>query len=347
MSKIANKYDFAYAVGVIRVLETFLLSENEVERMVLAMNAPDAFRILNESDYADNKAGINNPADFQKVLDEGLMDIKENLDKITPNRRVLRILWYWHDFHNIKVMVKGKLGGKSYDQIEPLLNPMGAIPIESLKSFIYLDTDAPFLVSEQSEKYIKNKIKKIYTLFEKEKRNPLVIDLYFDQKMMKMIYNIAHDSKNEFLIKYVQKLIDMSNIKLFFRMKAQGKDLELYDLAFLWNGTIPFAKFKDAYKHDLSDFPDLMKSTPYSKIIAEGYKHFEAEKTLIFLEKLVEDHLTLFIREAKLTPFGPEPLIAYFLAKRNNALVMRMILINKLNNIEPEEIRTRLRKIYS
>lgn len=347
MNKIAGKYDFAYSVGVVRVLETMLLNENEVERMVLAMNAPDAFRILNEFDYADNKTGIDNPAEFQKVINEGLIDIKERLDEITADRRVLQILWFWYDFHNIKVLVKGKLSEKPFEELTHLLNPMGAIPVESLKTFIYMDTDAPFHIDEQAEKYIKNKIKKVYTLFEKEKKNPLVIDLYFDQKMMKMIYNIALDSKNEFLIKYVQKLIDLSNIKLFFRMKTQDKDIDLYDLAFLWNGTIPFSKFREGFTKDLSEFPELMKATAYGSIIAEGYKHYAEEKTLIYLEKAVEDHLTTYIREAKLTPFGPEPLIAYFLAKKNNALILRMILINKLNNIDPEEIRARLRKLYS
>ncbi|GAG29441.1 unnamed protein product, partial [marine sediment metagenome] len=43
---------------------------------------------------------------------------------------------------------------------------------------------------------------------------------------------------------------------------------------------------------------------------------------------------------------GPEALIAYFLAKKNNALIIRMILINKLNAVDPEEIRIRLRKLY-
>ena len=44
--------------------------------------------------------------------------------------------------------------------------------------------------------------------------------------------------------------------------------------------------------------------------------------------------------------YGPEPLIAYFLAKKNNALIVRMILVNKLNKIEPEEIKDRLRDLY-
>lgn len=346
MTKTVSKYDFAYSVALVRVLETLLLSENEVERMVLAPNAKEAFRILNEFDYADNKLGINNPADFQKVLNEGLIDIKERLSEITPDQRVMQILWFFYDFHNIKTMVKAKLSGKTYEEIESILSPMGAIPVNSLRIFIFGETDAPFNISERSEIYIKRRIKKVIELFEKVK-TPLAIDLYLDQKMMKMIFNIAKDSKNAFLIKYVQKLIDLTNIKLFFRMKSQDKDLDTYEMAFLWNGTIPYAKFRDAYKNNLSDFPEAMRSTPYAAIIIDGLKHFDEEHTLIHLEKLVEDHLTVYIREAKLTPFGPEPLIAYFLAKKNNALIMRMILVNKLNGTDPDEIKVRLRKLYS
>lgn len=346
MTKTVSKYDFAYSVALVRVLETFLLSENEVERMILAPNVKEAFRILNEFDYADNKVGIDNPAEFQKVLNEGLIDIKERLSEVTPDERVMQILWFYYDFHNIKTMVKAKLSEQPYEKIEHMLSPMGAIPVESLRMFIFAETNAPFNISERSEIYIKRRIKKVIELFEKVK-TPLAIDLYLDQKMMKMIFNIAEDSKNDFLIKYVRKLIDLTNIKLFFRMKSQNKDLDTYEMAFLWNGVIPYSKFKDAFNGGLSDFPEAMRSTHYASIIADGYKHFEEEHTLIHLEKLIEDHLTNYIKEAKLTPFGPEPLIAYFLAKKNNALIMRMILVNKLNNTDPDEIRTRLRKLYS
>jgi V/A-type H+-transporting ATPase subunit C len=89
-----------------------------------------------------------------------------------------------------------------------------------------------------------------------------------------------------------------------------------------------------------------MKLTAYAKIVETGYKHFENEKTFIYLEREIENYLTEFIKKAKLIPFGPEALIAYFLAKKNNALIIRMIMVNKLNNVDPEEIRTRLRTLY-
>ena len=100
---MTNNYDFTYSVGLVRALETLLLNENEVERMLLAKNPQEAFKILNELDYADNKAGIEDPADFQVVIREGLMDIKEILTKVTPDQRILNIIWHRFDFHNIKL----------------------------------------------------------------------------------------------------------------------------------------------------------------------------------------------------------------------------------------------------
>jgi V/A-type H+/Na+-transporting ATPase subunit C len=345
MTKIVSKYDYAYSVALVRTLENTLLNENEMERMILSDNAKDAFRILNETDYADNKAGIDNPADFQKVINEGMLDIKEILDNVTPDKRVMHMMWHDFDFHNIKTLIKAKLSGQSYEDVEHLLIKLGAISLPSLKSYIYDGQNVPFGLQEKTEIYIKSRIKKVQELFEKVK-NPLAIDLYLDQKMMKMIYNIAVDSKNDFLIRYVKMLIDAHNIRLFFRMKTQEKNLELYDIAFLWNGYIHFRKFKEAYGKSLSEFPEIMKSTAYANIISEGLKSYEEEKTFIYLEKLIEDKLTEYIKQAKLIPFGPEPLIAYFLAKKNNALIIRLIMVSKLNNMDPEEIRKRIRKLY-
>ena len=342
------KYDYAYSVGLIRTLETLLLNENEVDRMILAPNAKEAFRILNEFDYADNKLGIEDPSEFQKVITEGLMDIKEELTKVTPDKRILNILWHFYDFHNIKTLLKAKLGGKEYEEVEGMLNGMGAIPHIALKQFIFdKENSVQFkLDDEETENYIKAKIRKAEKEFEKH-QNPQIIDLYIDQKMMKIIFQVAEYSKNEFLITFVRKLIDLSNIKLFFRMKTQEKELELYEIAFIRNGVIPFTKFKDAYAKGVADLPEEMKATHYANLIAEGYKEYEESHTFLHLEKMCEDHLTDYIKSAKLIPFGPEPLIAYFLAKRNNALIIRMILVSKLNQVDPEEIRKRLRKLYS
>ncbi|MBU0668330.1 V-type ATPase subunit [Patescibacteria group bacterium] len=347
MSKVST-YDFAYSVGVVRALETMLLNENEVERMVLAKDAADAFRILNEFDYADNKAGIDSPSEFQHVISEGLMDIKKHLEAITPDKRVLNILWHYYDFHNMKTLVKAKVSKKTFEEVQTLLSNMGAIPVDALKAFIMEeDMRAPFgLEDEKTEEYIKAKLIKVQKLFEKE-QNPQVIDLYLDQKLMRIMRETAAYSENKFLTEYMEKLTDFSNIKLFFRMKSQKKEQQLFEIACMWRGTIPHKKMISLYKDaTLTEFAEAMKASKYGNLAFEGLKEYEEKKTFIHLEKLMEDHLTEFIKRAKLIPFGPEALIAYFLAKRNNALILRMIMISKLGGIEPEDVKPKLRKLY-
>lgn len=343
---MTTKYDFAYSVGLVRTLETLLLNENEVERMVFAQSAKEAFKVLNEFDYADNKAGIEDPAEFQQVLNEGLMDIKTILTKITPDREILNIVLHQYDFHNIKTMLKAVLSGKSYEEIKNLLSEMGAIPVSALKNYIFDGQKGDFGIGAHAQEYICKKIDQAMVLFEKEGKNPQVIDLFLDRLLMKMIYGIAKDSKSSFLVEYVMKLIDLCNIRLFFRLKVQKKELQLFEIAFLYNGNVPFAKFREAYKKDLAEFAEVMKGGEYGKIVETGYRHFIEEKTFIYLEREIENHLTEFIKAAKLMPFGPEPLIAYLLAKKNNALIIRMIMVNKLNGVDPEDIKKRLRTLY-
>jgi V/A-type H+-transporting ATPase subunit C len=164
---------------------------------------------------------------------------------------------------------------------------------------------------------------------------------------MKVIYAKAEDASSEFLMKYIKILIDLNNIRLFFRMKITNKDLQMFDYGFLWNGTIPWEKMKEAFFQDLSAFPEAMSKTSYSKIVSEGYTKYIEDKSLIFLEKEVENYLINYIKQAKQIVFGPEPIIAYLLAKKNNAFIARMILVNKLNNISPDEIKERIRILYS
>lgn len=52
------------------------------------------------------------------------------------------------------------------------------------------------------------------------------------------------------------------------------------------------------------------------------------------------------MRDAKIIPFGVEPVIAYIYAKETEIKIIRIIMVGKLNNIAAEVIRERLRDIY-
>ncbi len=106
---------FAQSVSWIRVLETKLLNDNELERMVLAKDARDAYKILNETDYSTHIGDIESVESFQEVINAGLKDTKELIARIVPYNWVFNILWLRYDFHNMKVLLKAKNSNKELE----------------------------------------------------------------------------------------------------------------------------------------------------------------------------------------------------------------------------------------
>ncbi|MBU1992876.1 MAG: V-type ATP synthase subunit C [Patescibacteria group bacterium] len=337
--------DFAHAVARVRVLETKLLNENEMERMLLAKSPQDAYKIFNELDYSTHIGDIDDVASFQEVINAGLKSTKELLVKIVPHKWVFDILWLRYDFHNIKTLLKAKLSGKEYDEIAGYLMPLGAIEIDRLKAFVFDGQDVSFRLKEDHEKAVVSGIKEAEKLFVKT-QDPQMIDLYLDRKFCKISVDIAKASGHKFIIDFIRKYIDLKNIEAFIRLKIQGREESLLEQVLTNSGTLKKYRFTDAFKKDINEFSETMKHTDYADVVREGIRGFMEEKSFAPLEKATYDHLTNFIQVAKRIAFGPEPIIGYFWAKKNNALVIRTIMVGKLNGFEPDEIKSKLRTLY-
>lgn len=336
---------FAQSSSWIRVLETKLLNENELERMVLAKDARDAYKILNETDYSSHIGDIEKLESFQEVINAGLKDTKELIMRITPENWVFNILWFRYDFHNLKVLLKAKYSGKEFAEVENFLLQFGSIPTEKLKKFIFGNEDVSFGLEQNYEEYIKESVALAKMDYEKDE-DPQMIDIVLDKRLCKIMNDIALRSENAFLIKLTKKYIDLKNIELFIRLKIQKRDESLLLKGFINRGYLETYRFVDSFRKDVSDFSESMKHTDYGDIIREAIKGYEDEKSFVKLDKLTYDHFTDYIQQAKRIAIGPEPVFAYFWAKKNNALVIRSVMVGKLNNIAPENIRKIIRTLY-
>ncbi len=336
---------FAQSVSWIRVLENQLLNENELERMILAQDARDAYKILNETDYSTHTGDIENVESFEKVINSGLHDAKVLINRIAPQKWIFNILWYRYDFHNMKVLLKAKHSEKTYEDVSKLLFDFGAVSIEAVKKYILDGEETSFELPEEDEKYLKESIKLAETDYLKS-NDPQIIDIVLDKRFCKIINEIAKKSGNAFLIKLTKIYIDLKNIELFIRLKIQGREEALLEKGFINRGYIEKYRFVDSFRKDINDFAESLKHTDYGNIIREAVKGYEDSNSFVKLDKLSYDHLTDFIQSAKRIAIGPEPVFAYFWAKKNNALIIRSIMVAKLNEIEPEHIRKLIRTLY-
>lgn len=345
-----NTKQFTYASARVRALETKLLNLPEVERILGASSAKDAYKILNDLDYSTHIGDINNISDFQVVVDAGLEDTKTLIAQICPDSKILDLLFISFDFHNIKTILKGSLNGNDRDSIESQLLSFGMIPKETILSFM-LDEDKPLLsIPTEYIQIILAGIERAKKSYKAQNNDPRLIDLILDQTQMELLAQIAESTRNKFISDFVKAFIDLSNIKAFIRVKMLKQEAYFEEMneniLFAEGGVLKPSHFLSKMDADTATLINMFRGTNYSSVVSHGIEAFEKHKSFVYLEKYANDYLLGLAKKSKFIPFGPEALIAYFFAKQNNAQIIRMIMVGKLNHIEQDLLRERLNTLY-
>jgi V/A-type H+-transporting ATPase subunit C len=347
---MTNSSQFSYAAARVRSLEPKLLDMTEVERMLGAKNAKEAYKILNDLDYATHIGDIDKVEDFQVVIDAGLTDAKEMLERIVPDDRILDLTFLRYDFHNIKTVLKGMSRNKGQEEIRQQLLPLGRISIEAIEKFFYEKDNASLPLPVEYTEHIKTTIAETNALYEK-KEDPRLIDLSIDKGLFSLLMTIANSTKNLFVIKFTKTWIDLTNVKTLLRVKVLKqekyfRDNQLLDELFIPGGTLPTYKFKDGMDVDVNSINNVFKGTDYEDTVIKGMEAYGKFKSFLYLEKYAEELLVNLARSSRYISVGPESVMAYFFAKQNNARIIRMIMVGQLRGIPQDMLRERLHKLY-
>ena len=121
----------------------------------------------------------------------------------------------------------------------------------------------------------------------------------------------------------------------------------LTDYLFARGGKMPIYKFTDSMDADVNSLAGVFRGTDYFEIAQKGLDAFDKFKSFVYIEKYADEHLMLMAKRARYSAFGPEALLAYFFAKQNNAQIIRMIMVGKLNGLPEETMRERLHELYT
>ena len=101
--------DLTFISGQLSALQSKLLSQEQIDRMVGAKDAEGAFDIMSEFSYSEYLMKDTKVKDFYSVLNRGLLDTKNLIDKhlACDNRKTF--LWARFDLNNIRRLLKRKL----------------------------------------------------------------------------------------------------------------------------------------------------------------------------------------------------------------------------------------------
>lgn len=294
---MAKENIYPYAAARIKAIETKLLTKKDYIQMAEAKNAEAAFRTIAEAGYNDLKAD-ETVRDFENVLSAEVSKTYELLNKLVPGERFINVFLLKNDYHNLKVLIKSDISGSDGERF---LIKGGTVPLEVLKeavqkrSFSGLNAFMQAGITEAFESYAKT-------------QNGQMIDLAIDKAAFDNMKYEALESKNEFVIEYVEILSDITNIKSFLRVKNMKKSFEMFENVCVSGGTLGLAFFKNAFGVD--SLSQTFKSTKYSKLFDES-----SDIKFTAFEKLADNYMMDFMKKSKYMSISLEPIVAYLYAK--------------------------------
>lgn len=326
--------DYPYIFGLLKSLEARLLNQNDMERMIDAPSLEAAFRVFNDTEYADNLLEVS-ARDFRKALDEDLKQTKQMYENLLNDSRLLAFLFSRFDFHNLKAIFKSKYGGQDLKEEE---SQVGIVSSDTLRNYILsgAKVDLPAHLSLIIEKAQNN--------FEKDS-SPHNIDSFFDKEMFSHLDKTAKSIDNAFIYDFLKLQIALANIKIFLRAKRLKKDVKWLAEEIIPGGRIPKEEMLASYDKEPKEALDaccFYFENKFRPIIEE---YFDSQ-SLWRLERAFENYELDFLKEAKRMAYGPEIAVAYYYAHKNALRQVRLIMTGKLNGVAPEEIKERLRELW-
>ena len=331
-----DEMQFSQVIPRIRVYETKLLDKAKIDRMIDSHSAEEVLKVLQETEYANVMTNVKRAEDYEVILGGELKRLFTVMYDISPVKSLVDLMSIKYDYQNIKVILKGMFLKKDFSY---LLIPVGTIEGNSLKNMIENGnlSELPHLMREGVEEA---------KLSFENTNDPQVIDIILDKYMFKSLVEIKNEINDRFVTKYVDALIDSTNLKTLLRVKKQNKGREFFASVIIEGGSIDKDKLISMLNDAAENISTKLAYTDYAEFIRSGIEYYTKTGSVSLLEKLADNYVMDMMKEAKIIPFGVEPLLAYIYAKETEIKIIRIIMVGKLNNISAEVVRERLRDLY-
>jgi V/A-type H+-transporting ATPase subunit C len=317
--------EFVNAVATVRAYETKLLNSADVENLISAQSFDDAVKMLNDRGFADFEN-----RDENEVLSEKQIEAYNFLQNISPDKHILDFLIVKNDFHNIKAFLKALVSEN-----------------DPKKYYIFPSvTDVDLIEEAISEKkfdilplYMKEFVEEGYDLITRTLDGQL-LDVYLDKASLEATLKFAEDTDCDFAKKLAETLVATANIKIATRCVKTGKDIDFLQRVIAECKTLNKKDLIKATLGGMKDLYEFVEKSEYSNLADK------LEISLTAFEKAVDDTIIEYVKRAKYQSFGPNPLIAYYLAKEAEIKTVRIILSCKYNGLSDDKIRERMRNLY-
>lgn len=327
--------DFVYASSYVRSQESKLLSSEQLRNMTESKNIDDICKVLQDAGYG-SEGNTLTAANYQDVLKQAEASFFAEVKELSKSSAALNIFCYPADYHNLKVLLKAEALDIDRDELLMVNGTISASEmVKSVKEreTIGLTENMARALTEAVDVHART-------------NDPQMIDFVCDKCCFADIIEAAEQSKNSYVMGYVALWIDTINLKTFARVKKMGQPWKYFENVFIPGGTVDVQVFLGSYEDDFKQAAEKFQAYDIRKAVSEGGEAIDNSGDFTLLEKICDNLLVEYSREAKTVTFGLEPLVAYLIARQNEIKAIRIVLAGKLAKMSPELIRERLRETY-
>ena len=309
-----------------------MLSREKAERMLEAPEFADSAKLLTDCGYEDMSA--MSAREIDEALSRRRSGIFDDLAQRCPNRALVDFFRVRYDYHNAKVVLKAEARGSESDY---LLSDCGRVSSAALKE-AYLEEHYSALPGKLGAALAEARELLART------SNPQLADFVLDRAWFDELKTIAEEQQSAFLKRYVAVLADSGNLRSAVRTLRMGKNADFLRDTLLPGSRVEPGRFLTALSGE--GLSGLFAGSELADAAALGAAAIEGGKLTAF-ELACDNAVMRVLREAKLTAFGEESVIAYLAAVENELTAVRMILTGRLMGVAPQVIRDRLRDLYA
>lgn len=326
--------DYIYAVARIRAKELNLLTRQDLDQLLSCKTAEECLRVLRDKGWGGDGGAISSTSDSVENAEELLLDEERKtwalMEELTHDLSPFDVLLIPTDYNNLKAAIKSVVTGA-----EPLnvFLPGGKLDTELLLRCARESDFSPLppemaVAGEEAHR----------TLL--QTGDGQLCDVILDKACLEDVLRQGRASQDPLLRDYAELLCAVSDIKVAVRACKTRKNRAFLDSALVPCDTLDGDRLAQAACGTLEDVFAYLRATRYSQAAAELKESYSA------FEKWCDETVLNLIRDQKTNPFTIGPLFAYVLARRNEIASVRIILSGKVNELDDEMIRQRVRDTY-
>jgi len=328
---VLSMYPYTYPLARVRARKGRLFTDKQYTELLESQTTEEVKNYLRGlpeyAKYIDEYP-------LEKALDSQLAETYDLIARIAPDNTkdpFIFLMKKW-DIRNIKSIIIAKEAGLSEEETMNLVVPFGELS-DKLNTLIDADSVDEILNNLEGTDYapiLEDSIP-VY----KETGILLPVEASLDKYLLENLLRTAatpEDDNTAYLHEYVGNLVDITNIKMILRAKADGlkyDDIEPYMVSDGYQ--IREWKLKDLMEsEDVSGVVNGLEGTDYAPMLTESLTDYTETGSIQEFEKALDEHVSeVAQRISQKNQFGIGPMIGYLNKKENEIKNLKIIIRGK------------------